>query len=113
MIELQPSRYELLTDIVAASMPATTSPSTPDGRIVASMRGIASSEFCPGPSIASAAMPHIIGIMPRPRKMKPAHEKTRLLISGLRVENVRIAVVCQQVCTASQMSTWNAMYAHP
>ena len=73
------------------------------------MRGIASSEFWFGPSIASAAMPHIIGIMPRPRKMKPAHENTRLLTSGLRVEKLRIAVVCQQVCTASQISTWNAM----
>jgi hypothetical protein len=50
-----------------------------------------------------------MGIMPRPRKMKPAHENTRFAVSGLRVEKVRIAVVCQQVCTASQIKTWNAM----
>ena len=72
---------------------------------MASIRGMASSEFCDRPSMASAAMPHIIGIMPRPRKINPAHEDTRLLISGLRVEKVRIAVVCQQVWTASQIST--------
>src|ERR1039458_3350969 len=95
MIELHPSRYELLTDMVAASMPATTRPRTPEGKIVANMRGMASSEFCDGPSSASAAMPHIMGIMPRPRKMKPAHENTRFAVSGLRVEKVRIAVVCQ------------------
>jgi len=73
--------------------------------MVASIFGMASSEFCAGPSVASAAMPHIMGIMPRPRKMNPAHEKTRLVTSGLRVEKVRIAVVCQQVCTANQIST--------
>jgi hypothetical protein len=41
--------------------------------------------------------------------MNPAHENTRLLTSGLRVEKFRMAVVCQQVCTANQIRTWNVM----
>ena len=49
-------------------------------------------------------MPHSIGIMPRPRKMKPVQKKTFWLVSGSRVEKVRMAVVCQQVSTATQSS---------
>src|SRR5207237_878764 len=39
---LQPSRYELLTDIVAANMPATTIPLMPGPSIEASIAGMAS-----------------------------------------------------------------------
>jgi hypothetical protein len=49
MTALHPSRYELLTDIVAASIPATTIPRTPGWRMSASMAGIAwiGSSVCP------------------------------------------------------------------
>ena len=54
-------------------------------------------------------MPHSMGIMPRPRKMKPVQKKTFLLVSGLRVEKVRMAVVCQQVSTDIQSRIWKRM----
>ena len=59
-----------------------------------------------GPSIVRAAIPQSMGIIPRPRKMNPVQEKTFLLTSGLRVENVRMAVVCQHVSMATQNSNW-------
>ena len=88
--------------MVAASIPATTMPRNPFGRIRASMAGMAYSESWPGPMSASAAMPHSMGIMPRPRKMTPVHVKTCLPTSVSRVEKVRMAVVCQQVFNAIQ-----------
>src|SRR5437762_11272796 len=102
MIELQPKRYQLFTDIVAASIPATTKPRTPDGRMRARSIGIACIESCPGPRIVRAAMPHSIGIMPRPKKTNPVQVYTRLPTSEVIEENIRIAVVCQQILIASQ-----------
>src|SRR5215813_12649376 len=115
--ELQPKRYELFTDMVAASIPATTIPRMPGPRIVASIAGIASigasvlplttgegtpPVSAPVPKIVNAAIPHNIGNVPRPRKINPVQVITRFDVSGFLVENMRIAVVCQQVCTENQ-----------
>ena len=112
MIELHPSRYELFTDMVAASIPAATRPRNPVGRILVRNIGIAWSESCPGPITANAAIPLNIVIIPRPRKMKPVQVNTRRLTFESYVENVRIAVVCQQVSTANQNNTWKTMNDH-
>ena len=58
-------------------------------------------------------MPHSIGNMPRPRKMNPVHVMTRFDVSGLFVENMRIAVVCQQVCTENHSSVCHTRKVMP
>jgi hypothetical protein len=58
-------------------------------------------------------MPHSIGSMPRPRKMKPVQRITRFDVSALLVEKTRIAVVCQQVCSESHSSVCHTRNVMP
>ena len=66
-----------------------------------------SSWFSRNPSVlgkwyfVNDSLKQIIGIMPRPKNITPVHENTLRLVAESLVENVRIAVVCQHVSTAS------------
>ena len=51
------------------------------------------SDRCPPCRKCGPRFPQSIGIMPRPRKMNPVQVMTFFDISGLLVENMRIAVV--------------------
>src|ERR1700694_851314 len=67
----------------------------------------------PVPNKVNAAIPQSMGSIPRPRKMKPVQVITRLEVSGPLVENMRIAVVCQQVCSENQSSTCQIRKVNP
>ena len=75
--------------------------------------GMPSLSSGPVPNMTSAHMPHSMGSMPRPRKMRPVQVITFLAVAGLLVENMRMAVVCQQVLSETHKSACQTRNVQP
>jgi hypothetical protein len=63
--------------------------------------------------MTSAHTPQSIGSIARPKKITPVQVMTFFAVAALLVENMRMAVVCQQVLSETQSRTCQMMNDQP